>query len=260
MRDIVRTPAEGERYPAGTEHITFSSSYDGMKDWFYYTPGDPARRTVVYLHGALSEGDQIYTRADLRAFWLTRVLAGRHPLLALNMRGTSYMNPGAAADTHAIFTWARRELGVSDITLLGGSGGAISALIYGVLYPEDIQGLIALGACDLRAWYAWMETQSMPLLVQLGETVRQAYGGTPAQQPALYEAHSVLTHARRINMPAVLTNGEEDVLIPVAEARRAAKVLAFNPHFVYHEIPGGDHDSAVWVDIDLETCRVINVS
>ena len=86
MHTIQRQPAAGEPFPPGTQRISFTSAHDGDGDWFYYTPGDPARRTVVFLHGALSLGDQIYTRADLRAFWLTRILAGRHPLLALNMR------------------------------------------------------------------------------------------------------------------------------------------------------------------------------
>lgn len=26
--------------------------------------------------------------------------------------------------------------------------------------------------------------------------------------------------------------------------------------FVYHEIPHGDHDAALWVDVDLETLQI----
>ncbi|MCE5260289.1 MAG: alpha/beta fold hydrolase [Chloroflexi bacterium] len=254
MRIVSRVYAQGADYAAGTERITYASACDGAADWFCYTPGDLAQRAVVFLHGAFSEGDQLYTRADLRAFWLTRVLAERHPLITLNMRGTSYMNPAAAADAHALLAWARRELGWGEVTLLGGSGGAFSALIYGLLYPADIQGIIAMGACDLGAWYNWLAQQSEPLLVRLAESVRAAYCGSPAEEPALYEAHSLLAHADHLRMPVTLTMGEADALIPIAEARRAAAALAGNPAFRYVEVPGGDHDSAVWVDIDLATC------
>ncbi len=111
MHIVSRVYAQGADYAAGTERITYASAYDGAQDWCCYTPGDSAQRAVVFLHGAFSEGDQLYTRADLRAFWLTRVLAGRHPLIALNMRGTSYMNPAAAADAHAVLTWAPGTIG-----------------------------------------------------------------------------------------------------------------------------------------------------
>ena len=177
-------------------------------------------------------------------------------LLALNVRGTSYMNPATAADTHALLGWARRELGLNQITLLGGSGGAISALIYGLLYPDDVQGIITLGACDLARWYAFLARGGAPILDTLAETVRAAYGGTPDEAPALYQAHSVLAHADRITVPTVLTHGEADTLIPVEEARAVAAALAGNAEFRYIEVPGGDHDSAVWVDVDLETLEV----
>jgi pimeloyl-ACP methyl ester carboxylesterase len=257
MQIASRHPAQSEPYPTGTERIKFSSAYDGSTDWFYYTPGDPARRTVVFMHGSFSDGTQIYTREDVRCFWLTRILRGNHPLFALNLRGTTYMNPATAADTAALLAWARAELGCREVTVLGGSGGAISALIYGVLHPTDVQGIIALGACDISTRFAYLERAQDPLLVRLAESLRLAYGGTPAEQPDLYRAHSVLAHPERLAMPVVLTMGECDAIIPIAEGRRVAEALRWNPQFTYVEIPGGDHDSAVWVDIDLQTCQPI---
>lgn len=255
LQIVSREPLVGQEYPPGTERITFTSAYDGATDWFCYTPGDPAQRTVVYLHGALADGAQIYTRADLRAYWLTRITSAAHPLLALNMRGTSYMNPAAAADTADILAWARRELGCGEVTLLGGSGGAFAALIYAILRPGDVQGVIALGACDIGAWYAWLAQQDEPLLQRLALSVRTAYGGTPAEQPEIYAERSLLAHADNITIPTVLTIGQRDALIPPAEARHAAAALHANPRFHFIEVLEGDHDAAVWVDIDLETCR-----
>ena len=254
MHITSRQAAAGEAYPPGTERIEYTSAYDGAADWLYYTPGDPARRTVVFLHGAFSDGTQIYTREDVRRFWLTRVLDGGHPLLALNMRGTTYMNLATTADTAELLIWARSELGCREITFLGGSGGAFSALIYAILHPHDLQGVIALGACDILGWLTYVEQGQTSLLQRLAESLRDAYGGTPAQQPEVYQERSVLAHHERLKMPVVLTMGECDALIPVSEARTVAMALRVNPLFRYIEVPGGDHDSAVWVDIDLETC------
>ncbi|MHB1354472.1 MAG: alpha/beta fold hydrolase [Anaerolineae bacterium] len=256
MKIVSRQPAQGETYPPGTERIEFTSAYDGATDWFYYTPGDSSRRTVVFLHGAFSDGTQIYTREDVRRFWLTRVQDGKHPLLALNLRGTTYMNPATTADTVELLTWARRELGCREITFLGGSGGAFSALIYGMLHPQDLQGLIALGACDIVGWYEYAAQSLEPLLQRLAESLRTAYGGTPAQQQQVYQERSIIAHPERLTMPVVLTIGECDALIPVAETRKVAQTLRGHSLFTYVEVPGGDHDSAVWVDIDLKTCRI----
>jgi hypothetical protein len=75
--------------------INFTSAVDGAEDWALFLPGDADRNTVVYLHGSFAGADQIFTRRDVREFWLGRIRAGRHPLLSVNMRGTSYMSPAA---------------------------------------------------------------------------------------------------------------------------------------------------------------------
>ena len=86
-----------------------------------------------------------------------------------------------------------------------------------------------------------------------------AYGGSLEEKPELYRARSVLAHAAELTMPIILTMGEKDALIPVEETRKVAQALKPNPDFRYHEVPDGNHDSALWVDIDLEafeqTCR-----
>ncbi len=59
-------------------------------------------------------------------------------------------------------------------------------------------------------------------------------------------------------MPIVLTMGEKDTLIPVVETRKIAAALKDKPRFQYRELPGGNHDSALWVDIDLNTLKLID--
>lgn len=249
-------PERGDAYPAGTKRITYRSAVDGVEDWALFLSGDPCKNTIVYLHGSFSQADQIFTRKDVREFWLTRIRAGRHPLLSVNLRGTSYMSPAATADLTDLLRYCQDELGCNRFVLLGGSGGASSAMAYAVLHPEKIHGVIAMGMCDILARLDFARKSDNPLLQKLAQTVFAAYGGTLEERADLYQARSVLGHADRLTMPVVLTMGENDALIPVAETRKIAVVMKGKSNFVYHEIPRGGHDAALWVDIDLETLQI----
>jgi len=244
-------------FPEGTMRLVYTSVADGHEDWALYLPGDTKRNTIVYLHGSFAEADQIFTRADVRDFWLARIRRGNHPLLSVNMRGTSYMSPAATEDTAGLLAYARAELGCRKIVLLGGSGGASSAMAYAVVYPGTVDGVIAMGMCDLLTRLDFARNSPIPVLRELAETVFRAYGGTPDECPELYHARSVLVHQDRLTMPVVLTMGEADALIPVAETRKIAAALQGKADFIYHEVPGGNHDAALWVDVDPQTLEVL---
>lgn len=255
-----RIPVKDTRtYPEGTVKITYRSAVDGGEDWALYRPGDPAKGTIVYLHGSFSSGDQIFTRQDIREFWLTRILAGNFSLLSVNMRGTSYMSPAAAADLTDLLENCREFYGTERFILLGGSGGASSAMAYVCLEPERVSGVIAMGMCDIAARLDFARKSGHPVLEKLAETVFAAYGGNLEEKPEFYRARSVLARADKLTMPIILTMGEKDPLIPVEETRNVVKALQYNPGFRYHEVPNGGHDAALWVDIDLvafeQTCR-----
>ena len=244
-------------YPEGTVKIRYQSAVDGKEDWALFRPGDRTKNTVVYLHGSFSSGDQIFTRKDVRAFWLTRILNGQHPLLSINMRGTSYMSPSATQDLTDLLDDCRREYKLGKVVLLGGSGGASSAMAYACVHPERVDGVIAMGMCDIFARLDFARKSKLPVLQNLAKTVFAAYGGTLEEKPELYRERSALLHPDKLNMPIVLTLGEKDALIPVAETRKIAIAFRDKPAFQYFEIPGGNHDSALWVDIDLETFKKI---
>jgi pimeloyl-ACP methyl ester carboxylesterase len=129
-------------------------------------------------------------------------------------------------------------------------------MAYAVLHPDKLHGVIALGTCDIYARLDFAMESDHPVLQRLAQCIIAAYGGTPDENPEPYRARSVLAHPDRLTMPVVLTMGERDALIPVAETRKIARVMAGRENFVYVEIPGGDHDSALWVDVDLETLDV----
>lgn len=252
MLTATERPETGAAFPAGTTRISYVSGFDGAEDWALFLPGDPGRNTVVYMHGSFSAADQVFTRADVRDFWLTRIVDGRHPLLSVNMRGTSYMSPAATADTTDLLDYCAARFGLGDFVLLGGSGGASSAMAYAVLHPEKVRGVVAMGMCDILARVDFARKSAIPVLRELSEAIFTAYGGTPEENPEPYAARSVLARADRLTMPVVLTVGERDPLTPVAETRKIAAAMAGRPGFVYREIPGGDHDSALWVDVDLQ--------
>lgn len=249
-------PLTGDAYPEGALRITYTSAFDGMPDWAIYVPGDRSKNTIVFLHGSFSTGDQIFTRKDIRDFWLSRITQGNHPLLSVNMRGTSYMSPAATADMTQLLNYAQTELGCKNFVLLGGSGGASSAMAYAVLEPQNLHGVIAMGMCDLLARIEFARRSNNKVLQDLATCVFNAYGGTPEEKPELYHARSVLSHLDRLTMPIVLTMGEKDTLIPVAETRKIAAAMRDKPNFQYREVPQGNHDSALWVDVDLNTVRL----
>lgn len=249
-------PMMGEAYPQGTLKITYTSAFDGARDWALFLPGEPHRNTIVYLHGSFANADQIFTRQDIRGFWLSRITNGGHPLLSVNMRGTSYMSPAATADMTDLFDHARSEFQCENFVLLGGSGGASSALAYAVLHPENVHGVIAMGMCDILARLEFARKSDNTVLQELAKCVFSAYGGPPEKRPQLYQDRSVLRHLDKLSMPIVLTMGENDALIPVVETRKIASAMRNKVDFQYKEVPGGDHDSALWVDVDLNNVRL----
>jgi pimeloyl-ACP methyl ester carboxylesterase len=129
-------------------------------------------------------------------------------------------------------------------------------MAYACLHPERIDGVVAMGMCDIIARLDFARKSVQPVLQELARVTFAAYGGTLEERPELYRQRSVLANVDRLTMPIVLTMGEADALIPVGETRKIAAAMQGKPNFAYVEIPGGDHDSALWVEIDLQTLRV----
>ena len=118
---------------------------------------------------------------------------------------------------------------------------------------------LLMGMCDLIARLNFARNSNAEVLQELAKVVFESYGGSLEEKPELYTERSVLKHADKLTMPVILTIGENDPLIPVHETRKIAEALKGKSDFTYVEVPGGNHDSAVWVDIDLSTLEVINI-
>lgn len=244
MKVLQFQPVVGEFYPTGMQRLDYVSAVDGRHDWALMRPGQRRELWIVVLHGHGAHGDQLYTRRDVREKWLPKFLAAGAGIITLNLRDNAWMSPAAAADLHAILNYWRAEFGLQKTIFCSGSMGGTSNLIYGVLHPADVQGIVARGAAtDLGAYYRWCLTQPRPILQEIANAIRTAYGAVPDEAPEIYRRHSTQANAFRLTMPVFLSHGGADQVIPVSQARALAEILEDSNNFMYHEIPGGNHDS-----------------
>ncbi|NQU12317.1 alpha/beta fold hydrolase [bacterium] len=244
MRIRSLSPTVLPQGPAAVFRLEYASELDDQSDWALVRPGRHRELWVVVCHGHGSQGDQLYTRPDIRAAWLPAIERLGAGILTPNLRGNAWMSPAAVADLHDLLGWLREQWGGRQFVLFSGSMGGTGNLIYAVRRPDDVAAVVALGAAtDLAAYYHWCRQQSLPVCAEIADAIAAHYGGTPEEQPDVYAAHNVLGQTAALRMPVYLAHGERDALMPVNQARALAKPLAGGAAFRYEEIPDGDHDS-----------------
>jgi pimeloyl-ACP methyl ester carboxylesterase len=243
----------GELFPVGLKRIEYQSSYDDIKDWALLYPGCAQNGTwIIVIHGHGSSGDQLYTRQDIREHSLPGFLESGAGILTANLRGNAWMGPAAAHDMHELIEYLRNEHGLKKAVFSSGSMGGTSNLIYATLYPGDVSVVVARGAAsDLSSYYNWCLQKDHPIIQEIAEAIRKSYGGTPKEMPELYAKHSVLKNAEKLTMPVYLSHGGDDQTIPVEQSRALAEKLKDNKLFFYTEISGGNHDSPLFLDMDI---------
>ncbi len=247
MKILQLQPVTGAFYPAGMQRLDYASAMDGEHDWALLRPGKRHKLWIVVLHGHGARGDQLYTRHDMREKWLPKFLATDAGIITLNLRGNAWMSPAATADLHAILNYLRAEFGLKKTIFCSGSMGGTCNLIYGVLYPEDVSGIIARGAAsDPATYFQWCRQRGKPILREIAAAIKNSYGGTPSDTPETYRKHSALLNADKLVMPVFLSHGGADTIIPVEQSRTLADKMKHNKNFSYHEIAGGNHDSPLY--------------
>lgn len=245
--------------PAGVEKLTYTSPVDGREDWALARRPAAGRAWVVHLHGHGSSGDQVYTRPDTRQIRLAHYLHHGLGILSPNLRGNAWMCPEAVADLRALLGVVRAEYGAVAFYFLSGSMGGTGNLIYAALHPEDVSLLAALcPATDLASYHQWCGCHPGGVRDDIRRAIEAAYGGSPAQVPERYRAHSVVEHAERLTMPLLFSHATGDDIIPVEQSRRLRQALASAAQVTYVEIAGGNHDSPLqgsgmlpWLDAQL---------
>lgn len=201
---------------------------------------------VVVLHGHGSGADQLFTRQDLRSTWLPALDAAGVGLLCPNTRGNAWMSPGAAADLLSLIQALRQREGAGNVVLLGGSMGGTGALIFSALYPQWVQGCVAIcPATDLTRYAAWCQARQsqQPILGQIRSAIAHAYDTAPEAIPA---GHRVMLQAERLTMPLYIAHDQGDAIIPASESEQLAERLRAAGAPARCVIrPGGNHDSAL---------------
>lgn len=228
--------------------VDYVSGVDDQKDWGVLIPCRQAGDWAVVLHGHGSGGDQLLTRPDIRDGWLPALRSAGLGIFSPNLRGNAWMSPAAAEDLSGLMTWLRSQYPIGKMFLCGGSMGGTSALIYAVLYPDQLDGVMALcPAAELPGYWRWAMERAgrIPVLGEIASAIESNYGATPDQSPELYASHSAWSQRQRLTMPLALAHGTGDVIIPFEPTRRLAEALNGRGNLRYDEIPGGDHDGPV---------------
>ncbi len=244
LTDVTFTPATQPFLPGGVERIAYTSAIDGHDDWGLILPGTRSD-WVVMIHGHGSRGDQLFTRPDLRDDWLPDFRRRGLGILTVNLRGNAWMSPAAAADLHALLGMIRERYHVRRFVFASGSMGGTSNLIYAVLHPEDVAGVVALcPATDLASYVQWCRLRAEPAVLQeIADAIVAAYGSPSEDRPQAYARHSAMTNAERLTMPVCIVHGARDVVIPVEQSRALAAKLSGRPSIHYRELPEGDHET-----------------
>ena len=224
------------------ERVEFISDHDGLRDWYLIVPGKLDKPCIITIHGHGSTGDQLWNRMDIRSNLEAAVGEGM-TVISPNLRGNAWMSPAAAADMMQIIKTEREKRIWTKTVFVAGSMGGTSALIFAVLYPEHVDGIVALGAAtNIERYEAWCRNPNSPtetegIRTEIADAIAHAYADTDKRP------HAASRNAEKLTMPIVLIHGEKDTLIPVEEARALASELKQNRNFICREIPGGNHDS-----------------
>ncbi len=224
--------------------IFFQSDYDNTRQsYLLIAPTSLSSAThplVVYLH-SMGHGPDEIASFQSGSEPLVSFLIDRNAIIASPAyRGDSWMNPAAAADLTQMIRSLKSRYSIGSIVLAGISMGGSAALMYPLLAPSDISvnGIVAaVYASDVGE--LWSETKN----TQVKESLRSAYGGTPTDQPRVYEERSVMRNIVRLptSLPVALYASYSDSMIPSAQQTRLRDALGQrgNP-LLFATIPG-DH-------------------
>ena len=226
------------------ETLSFSSEYDrAAQSYLLITPlaRAAAKYTlVVYLHSMGNGPDEVTKyqagRESLVAYLLRRDVIVASPVY----RGDSWLNAPALSDVTQMIRLLKTRFPIGPIVLAGFSMGGSAAVMYPLLAPKDIvvNGVVAaVSTSDVID--LWNETPN----AQVKASLQAAYGGTPSDQPQVYNDRAVLRNILRFpaNIPVALYAASNDSMIPSKEQIRLRDALAAHGNPLLFALLPGDH-------------------
>lgn len=222
------------------QDVVFRSQHDGTEQRYVvqvpegFLTSSP-RGVLIALHGHGSDRWQFVQqmRDECRA---ARDTAAAFNLLYVSpdyRAKTSWMGPAATADLQQILADLRSQYQIEQVIVSGGSMGGTSALMFAVLHPEQVHGVVSLnGTANIT------EFRGFP------EAIAESYGGTREAVPEIYRQRTAEFFPEKLTMPVAMTTGGRDTIVPPESCQRLAKVLEqqSRPVRLIHQ-PEGGHDT-----------------
>ena len=188
---------------------------------------EPGKRypLILQIHGG-PYGQFAYglnTRAQIFA-------ANGYAVLLPNPRGsTGY---GSKFTTANVGDWGGKDyqdlmtgvdelikMGVADPERLAVMGGSYGGFMTFWVITQTNRFKAAIGHAGISDWYSFHGQSDIPGLMEYG------FGGTPWTARETYEKWSPVRYADRVETPLMLTHGEQDRRVPIAQAEQYYRAL-----------------------------------
>ncbi len=110
-------------------------------------------------------------------------------------------------------------LGVADPDRLAVMGGSYGGFMTFWTVTQTDRFKAAIGHAGISDWYSFFGQTDIPNLLEFG------FGGLPTESKETYERWSPVEYAGRVRTPLLITHGENDRRVPIAQAEQYFRVL-----------------------------------
>jgi dipeptidyl aminopeptidase/acylaminoacyl peptidase len=111
------------------------------------------------------------------------------------------------------------ELGVADPDRMAIMGGSYGGFMTFWAVTQTSRFKAAIGHAGISDWYSFYGQTDIPYLLQFG------FGGTPWETKETFERWSPVEFADNVTTPLLITHGEEDRRVPIAQAEQYFRTL-----------------------------------
>jgi dipeptidyl aminopeptidase/acylaminoacyl peptidase len=111
------------------------------------------------------------------------------------------------------------RMGVADADRLGVMGGSYGGFMTFWVITQTDRFKAAIGHAGISDWYSFHGQSDIPGLMEYG------FGGTPWAAREFYVKFSPMTHVDRVKTPIMITHGEQDRRVPIAQAEEYYRAL-----------------------------------
>ncbi len=111
------------------------------------------------------------------------------------------------------------KMGVADPERLAVMGGSYGGFMTFWVITQTNRFKAAIGHAGISDWYSFHGQSDIPGLMEYG------FGGTPWTAREVYEKWSPVRYADRVRTPLLITHGEQDRRVPIAQAEQYYRAL-----------------------------------